>query len=60
MSKVSREFARLVDTLDDAQLERKVKEMRETVARLSAEATFAGRVLKVRRAQSLRRARDGV
>lgn len=58
MSKVSHEFKSLVSTLDDHQLERKVKDMREASARLQVEADFASRELRTRRKASLKRARD--
>lgn len=58
VSKVSHDFKALVGTLDDRQLERKVKDMRDACARLQVEADFASRELRSRRKASLKRARD--
>lgn len=58
MSKVSHEFKSLVSTLDDRQLERKLKGMREACAKLQTEADFASRELRNRRKGALKRVRD--
>lgn len=58
MSKVSHEFKSLVSYLDDSQLERKVKGMREACAKMQEEVDFASRELRNRRKVALKRARD--
>ena len=58
MSKVSHEFKALVSTLDDRQLERKLKDMRDACAKMQVEADFASRELRNRRKASLKVARN--
>lgn len=55
MSKVCKEFQQRVKELDDVQLARKVKEMREVCARMQNEADYASRELRRRRKDSLKR-----
>lgn len=58
MSKVSHEFKSLVGSLDDRQLERKLKDMRDACAKMQVEADFASRELRNRRKASLKVARN--
>ncbi len=55
MSKVCKEFQQRVKELDDVQLERKVKEMRDVCARMQGEISYASRELRRRRKDSLKR-----
>lgn len=58
MSRASNEFKRLVDSLDDRQLERKLKSMREACAKLQGEVDYASRILRNRRKAALRVGRN--
>lgn len=59
MSKVSKEFKLVVRQLTDDQLDKKVRQLRETCAALQQEATYAARELRQRRKMALREVRNG-
>ena len=53
MSRASKEIRRRIDQLTDEQLERKVKDLRETIPALQEELDYAARMLRDRRNRRL-------